>query len=210
MICGFEGHLVKINESLNLIMSEEIEASSEGQLSENLFCQKVKGSNRLSTISVSTAVSIGGTGFLLASLSSYFGKDFLPLGNPSTLVFIPQGLIMGLYGIAAFLLAVYLWTLISIDFGSGTNLFDKTKGIVRVSRKGFLKEINLEIELKDIQAVKLEVRDGFNARRRITLKVKNRTDIPLSGIGQPKPLVELEKESAQLARFLEVNLEGIS
>ncbi len=180
------------------------------QFGQNLFEQTVIGSNRLSNILVAAAVSIGGIGFLIASISSYVGKDLLPLGHPSNLIFIPQGVIMGAYGLAAFLLAIYLWTLISIDFGSGKNSFDKSKGILSISRKGLFQEINLEIGFKDIQAVKLEVRDGFNAKRRITLRVKGRSDIPLNGIGQPRPLIELERESAQLARFLEVNLEGIS
>ena len=192
-------------------MSEDIQTTPSFEGSpETILEQRVIGSNRPSNILVAIAVSIGGLGFLLASTSSYIGKNFLPLGNPSSLVFIPQGLIMGLYGFAAFFLAIYLWTLIYIDFGSGLNTFDKGKNILAISRKGFFKSITLEIDLKDIKAVKLEVRDGFNARRRITLRVKNRTDIPLSGIGQPRPLVELEKESAQLARFLGVNLEGIS
>ena len=192
-------------------MTENIQSTSMvNQLPETLFQQKVIGSKRLSNILTGTAVSIGGVGFLLASISSYVGKNFLPLGNPSTLLFIPQGIIMGAYGFAAFLLAIYLWTLIYIDFGSGTNSFDKGKGVLSVSRRGLFKEININIELKDIQAVKLEVRDGFNPKRRISLRIKNRTDLPLSGVGQPRPLVELEKESAELARFLEVNLEGIS
>jgi len=191
-------------------MTDDLKEVLQQEFSQNLFEQKIKGSKKISNYIVSSAITIGGVGFLLASISSYFGKDLLPLGRPSTLIFVPQGLVMGLYGVAAFLLAVYLWTLIYIDFGSGKNLFDKQKGVLKITRKGFFKEIHLQIELKDIQAVKLEVRDGFNARRRISLRVKNRTEIPLSGVGQPRPLVELEKESAELARFLEVNLEGIS
>ena len=192
-------------------MTEDIEIRSpKGPMTESLMNQEVIGSKRLSNIMVGIAVSIGGLGFLLASISSYTGHNLLPLGKPASLIFIPQGLIMGLYGIAGSFLAIYLWTIISIDFGSGSNCFDKNKGILSISRKGFFKEINIEIALKDIQAVKLEVRDGFNPKRRITLRLKGRGDIPLSGVGQPRPLVELEKESAELARFLGVNLEGIS
>lgn len=200
--------------TIKLVMSMDIKPNQTNEdfelISESLLEQNIKGSNRISNILVAIAVSIGGVGFLLASISSYLGVNLLPLGNPSSLIFVPQGLIMGLYGIAAFFLAIYLWTLIYKDFGSGSNSFNKETGILSISRKGLFKEIQIEIEIKDIQAVKLEIRDGFNARRRISLRVKNRKDIPLSGIGQPRPLVDLERESAQLARFLEVNLEGIS
>ena len=154
-------------------------------------------------------LSIGGLGFLLASSSSYFGNDFLPLGNPSTLIFVPQGLVMGLYGIAASLVALYFWRLISIDYGSGLNRFDKNKGVLSLSRRGFLKNIEIEIPIKEIKAVKLEVREGFNPRRRVSLRIKGKKDLPISRVGSPKPLIELENEGAEIARFLEVNLEGI-
>ena len=71
--------------------------------------QSVLGSRRLSNYLVASAVSIGGIGFLLASLSSYLGRDLLPLGHPAALLFVPQGLVMGLYSVAAALLASYLW-----------------------------------------------------------------------------------------------------
>ena len=41
--------------------------------------QPVLGSRRLSNFLVASAVTIGGVGFLLASLSSYLGRDLLPL-----------------------------------------------------------------------------------------------------------------------------------
>ena len=154
-------------------------------------------------------LSIGGSGFLLASLSSYFGRDFLPLGNPSTLIFVPQGLVMGLYGVAAFLLALYFWRLISIDYGSGVNRFDKNKGVLSLSRRGLLKNIEIEIPIDEIKAVKLDVREGFNPLRRVSLRIKGRKDLPISRVGSPKPLLDLENEGAEIARFLEVNLEGI-
>lgn len=116
---------------------------------------------------------------------------------------------MGLYGIAAFLLATYLWTLVAINFGAGVNRFDKQAGLLSVSRRGLLKEIRVEIPLKDVKAVKFQVRDGINPLRRIALRVQGRSDIPLTGVGQPLPLVQLEREGAELASFLEVNLEGL-
>ena len=58
--------------------------------------QPVLGSRRLSNFLVASAVTIGGVGFLLASLSSYLGRDLVPIGHPAALVFVPQGLVMGL------------------------------------------------------------------------------------------------------------------
>ena len=90
--------------------------------------QPVLGSRRLSNLLVASAVTIGGVGFLLASLSSYLGRDLLPLGHPAALVFVPQGLVMGLYSLAAALLATYLWYVIAVNVGGGSNRFDKDAG----------------------------------------------------------------------------------
>ena len=191
-------------------MTDELqEISVPGEVGEMFLEQIVTGSRRGSNYVVGSMVSIGGIGFLLASLSSYLGKDLLPLGHPGSFIFVPQGLIMGLYGMAAFLLAIYLWLLVLVDFGAGTNLFDKQLGKLLVSRRALFNEINIQIELKDVKAVKLEVKDGINPRRRISLRVQGRRDLPLTGVGQPLQLAELEREGAKLARFLDVNLEGI-
>ncbi len=184
-------------------------STSAEQPSQSLFEQIVLGSRKMSNFVVGSMVTIGGTGFVLASLSSYRGQDLLPLGHPASLIFVPQGLLMGIYGIAAFLLAIYLWTLVVIDFGSGSNIFDKQRGTLSVSRRGVFKEIKIEIPLKEVKAVKLEVKEGINPKRRIALRIQGRRDLPLSGVGQPVPLAQLEQEGAKLARFLEVNLEGL-
>ena len=192
------------------IMTTESNLSqSEKELSDLVLEQQIKGSRKVSNYIVASMLSIGGVGFLLASFSSYFGRDFLPLGNPSTLIFVPQGLVMGLYGVAAFFLALYFWRLISIDYGSGVNRFDKNKGVLSLSRRGFLKNIEIEIPIDEIKAVKLEVREGFNPLRRVSLRIKGRKDLPISRVGSPQPLLDLENEGAEIARFLEVNLEGI-
>jgi len=103
--------------------------------------QKIGGSRKISNYIIGGMLTIGGIGFLLASISSYTGRDLLPLGNPSTLLFIPQGIIMGAYGVIANLLNFYLWYLVYINFGSGSNYFDKSSKSVEIKRKGLFKDI---------------------------------------------------------------------
>jgi len=55
----------------------------------------------------------------------------------------------------------------------------------------------------------VDVRDGLNPRRRLALKVQGRRDMPLTRVGEPMPLADLEMTGAQLARFLGVPLEGV-
>jgi hypothetical protein len=171
--------------------------------------QPVLGSRRLSNVLVATAVSLGGVGFLLTSASSRFGRDLLPVGHPADLVWVPQGLVMGLYGLAAVLLATYLWIVIAIDVGSGSNRFDRLSGEALISRQGFRQRIEVAIPLRDIQAVKVEIREGLSPQRRLALRVQGRRELPLSRVGEPIPLAELELAGARLARFLGVPLEGI-
>ena len=77
-----------------------------------------------------------------------------------------------------------------------------------ISRRSLFKTIKVEIPLKQVQAVKLDVREGINPRRRITLRIQNRNEIPLTGAGSPLSLIELEKKGAEIAKFLGINLEG--
>ncbi len=128
----------------------------------DLLEQPVLGSRRLSNVLVAAVVSTGGLGFLLTSASSRLGTDLLPIGHPAALEWVPQGLVMGLYGLAAVLLAAYLWTVIAIDVGAGVNRFDRRAGQATIERRGFREVIRVEIPLREVQAVKLDVRDGLN------------------------------------------------
>ncbi len=172
--------------------------------------QKISGSRKISNYIIGSMLTIGGIGFLLASISSYTGKDLLPLGNPSSLLFVPQGLIMGAYGVIASLLNVYLWYLVYVNFGSGSNSFDKKSKSVEIKRKGLFKDIAISLNFDEIKSVKLDISEGFNPRRRIALVLKGRKKaLPLSGAGELKPLLQVEEEGARLAKFLNVNLEGL-
>ena len=179
------------------------------QEEDDVFLQPVLGSRRLSNLLVAFAVTLGGLGFLLASLSSRVGRNLMPLFSASDLPWLPQGLVMGLYGIAAAFLATYLWVVIFLDLGGGSNRFDKRTGVAVISRKGLRQLIEVEVPLKEIQAVKVEVREGLSPLRRLALRIQGRRDLPLSRIGAPIPLAELEFSGATLARFLGVPLEGL-
>jgi uncharacterized membrane protein YdbT with pleckstrin-like domain len=184
-------------------------APSTPGASSSVLEEPVLGSRRLSNLLVAVAVSLGGVGFLLTSASSRLGRDLLPIGHPAELVWVPQGLVMGLYGLAAVLLATYLWAVIGLDVGSGTNRFDRSRGEAVISRQGFRQRIEVTIPLRDIQAVKVEIREGLSPRRRLALRIQGRRELPLSRVGEPIPLAELEMAGARLARFLGVPLEGL-
>lgn len=181
-------------------------------LETSILRQRVIGSRRFSNYWWAVIVSAGGMGFLLAGISSYLHVNLLPFSDPTQLVFIPQGVAMGFYGLAATLFSLYLWLTIFWDVGGGYNEFDKNKGQVKIFRWGFPgknRQIELTCKLDDVQAVKVDLREGLNPKRTLSLRVKGKRDVPLTRVGQPLSLAQLENEGAELARFLSIPLEGL-
>lgn len=178
----------------------------------SLLRYDIQGSRRLSNYWWATVSLMGGLGFFLASLSSYFHVNLLPFANPTELVFIPQGIAMGFYGIAGLLLALYLWLVIVWNVGGGYNEFDKANSRVKIFRWGFPgknRQVEASCRLNDVQAVRIEIREGINPKRSLYLRIKGRGMIPLTQVGQPLPLSKLEEQGAEIAQFLNVPIEGL-
>ncbi|AFY35336.1 photosystem I assembly protein Ycf4 [Calothrix sp. PCC 7507] len=174
--------------------------------------QNVLGSRRFSNYWWATIVTLGATGFFLAGLSSYLKVNLLIVTDPTQLVFVPQGIVMGLYGTAGLLLALYLWLVILWDVGGGYNEFNQENGTFKIFRYGFPgknRHIEIDNSIQDVQSVRIVLKEGLNPVRALYLRVKGRRDIPLTRVGQPLPLTELETQGAELARFLGVPLEGL-
>lgn len=179
---------------------------------ENLLYQKVLGSRRFSNYWWATIVTMGASGFFLASISSYLKVNLLIVTDPTQLIFVPQGLVMGLYGAAGLLLALYLWLVILWDLGGGYNEFNRETGKLKIFRWGFPgknREIQIDGRIQDVQSVRIVIKEGLNPQRALYLRLKGRRDIPLTRVGQPLSLADLETQGAQLARFLGVSLEGL-
>jgi Ycf4 len=174
--------------------------------------KEILGSRRFSNYWWATIISVGAIGFLLAGISSYTKINLLPFADPTTLIFVPQGLAMGLYGAAGTLLALYLWLSVIWNLGGGYNEFNKQTGDVKIFRWGFPgknRQIELNFKASEVQAVKATLREGISPKRSLYLRVKGMRDIPLTRVGQPLALSELENQAAELARFLGVPLEGL-
>lgn len=175
--------------------------------------REILGARRPSNYFWAGVTAIGGVGFFLAGISSYLHTNLLPFSDlPAQLVFIPQGIAMGFYGTVAILLCTYLCLIISWNVGSGYNEFDKEDSEARIFRYGFPgknRTIDIRYPLKDLLAVRAEIKEGLNPKRALYLRVKGKGDIPMTRVGQPISLAELENQGAELARFLQVPLEGL-
>lgn len=174
--------------------------------------QEVLGSRRLSNYWWATVAAVGGVGFLLAGLSSYLKVNLLIVSDTRGLQFFPQGVALLFYGVAGSLVSLYMWLMILWNVGGGYNEFNKETGKFKIFRWGFPgknRRIEIECPIADVQSVKADIKEGINPKRALYLRVKQRRDIPLTRVGQPIALSELENQGAELARFLGVPLEGL-
>lgn len=190
----------------------------------------IVGERRLSNYWWASIIFVGAFGFLLTGLCSYAGfsallervLNFIPLsgGKPflqsQDIVFFPQGLVMCFYGILGVLVSFYWWLLIFWDIGGGFNEFNKKDGVIRIFRWGYPgknRKIDFSYNLTDVEAIRVQLKPnnvfGVDPQRNIYLQLKGKREIPLTGIGQPLTLKEIEKQASELANFLQVSLDGL-
>lgn len=172
----------------------------------------ITGSRRISNFCWAFVLLFGALGFFFVGFSSYLQKNLISFLSAEQILFIPQGIVMCFYGIAGLFISFYLWCAIFWNVGSGYNKFDKKKGIFSIFRWGFPgknRRIFIQFFIKDIQAIRMEVQEGFLSRRVLYIKIKGQQDIPLSRVEEYLTLREMEDKAAELARFLKVSIEGI-
>nr|ASO75916.1 photosystem I assembly protein Ycf4 [Storeatula sp. CCMP1868] len=172
----------------------------------------ILGSRRFSNYLWALISCIGGSGFLLAGLSSYLGTQLLPFGNTENIVFIPQGIVMTFYGTIGILLSLFLILNINLNIGGGYNSYNKRDGLIQIFRLGFpgkKRKILLRYTLQEIKSIKLSISEGLNPKREIYLQTKDQRSIPLTRVGEPLLLSQVEEEAVDLANFLNVPLEGL-
>ena len=173
---------------------------------------KIVGSQRFSNYFWLVFLFFGGTGFLLAGISSYFKINLLPFANTIDLVFIPQGLVMIFYGTLSLGLSVYIGITVLLDVGSGYNEYNRAENLVKIVRKGLPgknREILLTYQLSNVRAIGIKITEGLNPTRSIYLCLKDDRRIPLTPIQEPIAISDLEEEAADLAKFLDLKLENL-
>nr|YP_009241482.1 hypothetical chloroplast RF4 [Scherffelia dubia]AMP43389.1 hypothetical chloroplast RF4 [Scherffelia dubia] len=185
-----------------------MEYSSDLKESQLIRRYNIVGSRRFSNLFWASFLTIGGFYFLITGLSSYFRFSFFHSDN---IIFFPQGLVMCFYGLLALFLSIYLWLTILWQVGGGFNEFNKKKGTFRFFRWGFPgknRRIDFLYPLEEIEALRIQVVEGVNPKRIIYIRIKEKKEIPLTGISQPLTLEEIEKQASDLAIFLEVSLDS--
>jgi hypothetical protein len=173
----------------------------------------ILGSKRLSNYIFALVLSGAGLAFFLAGLSSYFKINLIPFSDLTGIFFLPQGITLLFYGTAALWLSLFIWLTIFLDVGSGLNTYDKEKGEVTIFRNGFLgknRTIEFKYSIENIESIRLKSAESFNSVPSIFICMKDKREIPLTNINNNNPTIrEVEERAANLAKFLNVYLEGM-
>ena len=182
------------------------------QMENEIRQDRIIGSRRFSNYFWSFFLLIGGLGFLLAGLSSYFKINLIPFADPTELVFIPQGLVMMFYGTLSLGISAYILITVILDIGSGYNEYNRVENLVKIVRKGFPgknREILLTYPLTNIRSIGIKISEGLNPTRSIYLCLKDERKIPLTPVQEPTAISNLEEEATSLAKFLNLKLENL-
>lgn len=172
----------------------------------------ILGSRRFSNYWWATIIFLGGLSFTIVGLSSYSNFNILTFTNSSSIAFIPQGAVMIFYGTLAVCLSLFLWLTILWNVGAGYNEFNREIGTITIFRLGFPgknRSLRLTYRIQDIEAITIDIKEGLSPKREIYLKTKDNRRIPLTRVGQPLLLSDIEYQATELARFLGVVLEGV-
>nr|YP_010216463.1 photosystem I assembly protein Ycf 4 [Elaeagnus pungens]UBS91510.1 photosystem I assembly protein Ycf 4 [Elaeagnus pungens] len=178
--------------------------------SDHIWIELITGSRKTSNFCWAFILFLGSLGFLLVGTSSYLGRNLISLFSSHQIIFFPQGIVMFFYGIAGLFISSYLWCTISWNVGSGYDRFDRKEGIVCIFRWGFPgknRRIFLRFLMKDIQSIRIEIKEGFYARRALYMEIRGLGSIPLTRTDENLTLREIEQKAAELAYFLRVPIE---
>lgn len=168
------------------------------------------GSRRLNNMFWALAVSLGGFGFFLTGLSSFFGINLLVFSDSSEVSFIPQGIVLLFYGTVGSILGIFLSLTMWWNVGSGYNEYNRDLQEVKLYRKGFPgknRELLFTFSFEEIKSIKMRIKDGINPKRQLLLCLTDSREIPLTGIEQPVALNKIEDEAIKISKYLNVFLE---
>ena len=168
------------------------------------------GSRRLSNIFWALIVSLGGFGFFLTGLSSFFGINLLLFSDSSEISFVPQGIVLLFYGTVGSILGIFLTLTVWWNIGSGYNEYNRDLQKVKLYRKGFPgknRELIFTFSFDEIRSIKMRIKEGINPKRQLLLCLVDNREIPITGIEQPVSLSKIEDEAITIAKYLNIFLE---
>ena len=177
---------------------------------EHAITTYLEGSRGVNNLFWALTVSLGGLGFFLTGLSSFFHVNLLFFSDASGISFIPQGITLLFYGTVGALLGTFLCLTIWWDVGSGYNEYNRDSQYIKLYRKSFPgknRELVFRFSFAEIKSIKLRIKDGLNPKRQLLLCLVDNREIPLTGVERPISFDKIEKEAITIAKYLNVFLE---
>nr|YP_009476972.1 photosystem I assembly protein ycf4 [Adenocalymma marginatum]AVM81520.1 photosystem I assembly protein ycf4 [Adenocalymma marginatum] len=184
--------------------------SSMNWRSKQLWIRLRAGARKLSNFFWAFTVFSGSLGFLLAGTSSFLGINLISFVPSQEIPFFPQGIVMLFYGIGGLFISCYLLCTISWNVGSGYDRFDRKEGLVCIFRWGFPGKNRrrfLRFCIKDIQSVRIRVKEGPYGHRIRSIDIRGRGVLLLTRTDENLTPREVEEEAVELAYFLRVSIE---
>nr|YP_010398461.1 photosystem I assembly protein Ycf4 [Gentiana purdomii]UQK94907.1 photosystem I assembly protein Ycf4 [Gentiana purdomii] len=178
--------------------------------SEHIWIELIAGSRKISNFCWAFILFLGSFGFLLVGTSSYLGQNLISLFPSHPIIFFSQGIVMSFYGLAGLFISSYLWCTIFWNVGSGYDRFDRKEGVMCIFRWGFPgknRRILRRFFIKDIQSIRIEVKESIYVRRVLYIDIRGWGAIPLTRIDDNLTPREIEQKATELAYFLRVPIE---
>nr|YP_009446616.1 photosystem I assembly protein ycf4 [Adenocalymma aurantiacum]ATY47919.1 photosystem I assembly protein ycf4 [Adenocalymma aurantiacum] len=178
--------------------------------SKRLWIRLRPGAQKLSNIFWAFTVSLGSLGFLLTGTSSFLDRNLISFVPSQQIPFFPQGIVILFYGIGSLFISFYLWWTIFCNVGSGYDRFDRKEGLVRIFRWGFPgknRRIVVEFCLKEIQSIRIRVKEGPYGHRVRYMDIRGRGVLLVTPTDENLTPREVEEEAVELAFFLRVPIE---
>jgi len=172
------------------------------------------GSRQSSNCFFNRTLFSGGIIFFLIGLPN-FRENFLFL-KAIEIKFIPQGIVICFYGRLFVVLSLYSLTRRFFLVGSGFNEYNKRKEEIYIFRWGFpgkARSIEFSYLFSDLENIQLESRNQIlkpiNLNLYLLLKNQQKISLIQPSVENINSLKEIERFSANLAKFLQVPLKII-
>ncbi|KAM0931954.1 Photosystem I assembly protein Ycf4 [Dioscorea sansibarensis] len=130
--------------------------------SEHIWIELITGSRKTSNFCWACILFLGSLGFLVVGTSSYLGRNLISVFPSQQIIFFPQGIVMSFYGLRDYSLApicvcIFRW------------------GFPGINRRIFLRFL-----MRDIQSIRMQVKEGLYPRRVLYMEIRGQGAIPLT------------------------------
>jgi hypothetical protein len=173
------------------------------------------GARRFSNYLFRRGLLMGGLRFFVTGFSSWRQKNLLPFIDTTEVKFLPQGVVICFYGVLAIRLGLYLFLRRFWAVGRGFNEYDKERKQIRLFRWGFPgknRRIEFFYPFFELEALRLERQSYLKnfSNSGLYLLLKNKRKVLLTQLDSADIQSSQEREyfAAELARFLQIPLEG--